>query len=174
MGARPSAPRARGEFQINEDRRFQEKTWLAQRVGWTIFVALLIAASLGAFGSGLLGRTTAGTPADGFWVEYEPVARLTGPTEVTVHVDSRRVSGRQVHLVLGGDYPDAAEIQSLLPWPAGGGARPDGVVLTFDAHDGAGELKFVLHLKFNRIGAVDGRLGMPGGPTLTITHWIHP
>lgn len=164
----------RGELQIDEDSAFQDKTWIIQRIGWVFFGALLIAAILGAFGSGLLGGRTAGSPAEGLQVHYDPLARLTAPTEIIVVVDRQRVSGNEVTLLLGGDYVEHVQLESLLPRPGRGGAHPDGATLTFDAHGDAGELRFVLQLKFNRIGALTGEVRLLGGPAVRLRHLIYP
>lgn len=175
MGARPATPaQSRGALQIDDNPRFQARTWKAQRVGWALFAGMLLAAGAGVFGAGPISRTSAGSPAAGLRVEYERLARRAVPTEIIVHLGGGDPAAESVSLVLGGEYPGAAELQSSLPPPSGGGTRPEGAVLRFDAGGGSGARQLVLYVKFNRAGAVRGTIGLAGGPTLTLNHWIYP
>lgn len=167
--------RARGEFELEDDEPFQRRTWIVQRVGWVLLLVVLTASALGGLGPGLLGRSTAGSPETGLWIEYERIGRQDSPITVALHIDRRLVAGDRLHLVLGGDYLRGAELESLLPRPSGGGAAPQGGVLDFDLHGGgAGVLRFVLRLKFTEAGVFRGEAGLLGGPTLKVSHWIYP
>lgn len=161
-------------LQIDTDPAYQRRVWRAQRIGWIAFVALMIAALLGVFGAGPLSSTVAGSKADGLWVEYERLARALAPSTLIIHVDRRPGAGDPVQVMLGGDYVHAAQIESLTPPAASGGAAPDGAVLGFDAPGEGGELRFVIHLKFSRPGPVRGQVAVPGRTPLEISHWVHP
>jgi hypothetical protein len=170
-----AAARARGKLQVDEDELFQHRTWIVQRVGWTLLLAVLIASALGGLGPGLLGRSTAGSPETGLWIEYERIGRRDSPTSIALHIERRLVAGDRLHLVLGGDYLRGAELESLLPRPSGGGAAPQGGVLAFDLHGGGeGMLRFALQVKFTEAGVFRGEIGLLGGPTLKVSHWIYP
>jgi hypothetical protein len=174
MSASSKAAQGRPELQIETDLLYQRRVWRAQRIGWIVFVALLVAASLGVFGAGPLSTTVAGSKADGLWVEYERVARALAPSTLVIHVDRRAGTADPVPVMLGGDYVRAAKIESLTPPVASGASTPDGAVLRFEAPGDAGALQFVVHLKFSRPGLARGQIAVPGRAPLEISHWVHP
>lgn len=161
-------------LQIETDLAYQRRVWRVQRIGWIAFVALLVAALLGVFGAGPLSTAVAGSKADGLWIEYERFERLLAPSTLIIHVDRRPGAGDPVQVMLGGDYVQAAQIESLTPPAASGGSTPDGAVLRFEAPAGEGAVQVVVHLKFSRPGLVRGRVAVAGRTPLEISHWVHP
>ncbi|HEX6978868.1 MAG TPA: hypothetical protein VF342_06175 [Alphaproteobacteria bacterium] len=169
-----NAEQGRRDLHVDADLAFQKRSWRVQRIGWAVCAILLAAAALGFFGAGAFSTTTAGSPAAGFWVEYERFVRGFAPSELIVHVDRRLVAGDRVNIVLGGDYVRAVELRTLLPPAASAGASPDGAVIAFDAVGGPGELRFVFQIRFSRPGPAAGRVGLQGAPALETRHWVYP
>jgi hypothetical protein len=162
------------EFQIDADLAYQERIWRAQRIGWLVFVALIIAALIGLLGPGPLSSTSAGAPADGLWIEYDRFARQDAPTTIVLHADRRLARGDEIGLVLSGDAVRGLELTSTTPPADGSGVAHDGVVLRFRTDRQPGTLTIVLHVKPQRMGLHSSRIGLAGGPAYDIRQWIFP
>jgi hypothetical protein len=162
------------ELHVSADLAYQQRTWRVQRVSWVVMLGILAAAALGVFGSGALSTATEGSKADGLWVEYDRFVRRQAPSELIVHLDRKQITGEQVHVVLRGGYPRSMQVESVLPQPSGGGPSADGAVLRFDVNGHTGQLQIVFHFKLATLGPVRGEVGVQGGPTVKITHWVYP
>lgn len=167
-------PQDNGELQIDVALAYQERTWRLQRIGWGVFIALIIAALAGLFGAGPLSSTRAGTPTDGLQVEYERIARLNAPTTIVVRADRRLARGDELGVTLSGDMVRGLAMESSMPPADGATVLPDGVVLRFKAGRQPGELTIVLQAKPQRVGRLSSGIGVAGGPAHTIRQWIHP
>ena len=69
--------------QIREERGFQEKLWTAQSIGWVLMLLFVIAALLGATGSGgplSMARAQSGQAT----VDYPRIARWQASTQMIV------------------------------------------------------------------------------------------
>jgi hypothetical protein len=174
MSAPSERAPGRPDLSTHADLPYQERTWRAQRAGWVIFLVILIAGALGAFGTGPFSRTTVGSRGDGFWVDYDRFARLLAPSELVVHVDRDRIAGDRMNLVLAGALAHAAEIESTTPRASAAAAVPDGIAMSFETRGERGDRRVVLHLKFKRAGPVNGRISLADGPVLPIGLWVHP
>lgn len=125
---------ARGAIEIESDRRFQERLWTLQRVGWLLMLGLVCAALLGATGAGgsiAMGKTS-GTGAS---VEYPRIARWQRTERVRISL--RPSVKSESRLLLGPGFLDSFSISSMTPQPKSTQARGDGVLLTFDRRPGA-------------------------------------
>lgn len=174
MSAPSERAQERPALSIQSDLAYQLRTWRVQRAGWVLFVMILVAGALGAFGGGLFSRTTAGSRGDGFWVDHDRFARALAPSKLVIHVDRDRIAGDRVTLVLGGDLARAPEIESTMPRASASAAVPDGVAMSFETRGAQGDRQVALHLKFDRPGPVSGRISFDGGPALPIGLWVHP
>jgi hypothetical protein len=162
------------ELHLSADLAYQQRTWRVQRVSWVILLGVLAAAALGVFGSGVLSTTTEGSKADELWIEYDRFVRRQAPSALILHLDRKQSTGEQVHVVLRGGYPRSMQVESVLPQPSGGGLTADGAFLKFDVNGHTGPLQIVFHFKLTALGPVRGEVGVQGGPTVKITHWVYP
>jgi hypothetical protein len=162
------------ELQIDADLAYQRRTWRMQRIGWFVFVLLVVAGLTGIFGSGPLSRTVAGGPTEGLSIDYERFARLHAPTTFIIRVDRRLARGDEIVVALSGDAVRGLELPATTPPVEGAGVAPGAILLRFKADRQPGELTIVLHAKPRRIGRLSSQLGVPGGPAHTIRQWIYP
>jgi hypothetical protein len=167
-------PQDRTGLQIDEDPAFQARSWRVQRVGWGVFVVLIIGGLCGLFGSGPLSRATAGSAGDGFEVEYDRFARAHAAATFVIHVNRRLARNDELGILLAGDVIDAIELESSTPPADGTRVTPDGAVLRFKTDRQAGTLTIVLYAKPRRPGALTSRIRVEGGPAHDIRQFVYP
>lgn len=120
-------------LEVHEDRRWQEKFWVAQRFGWAIMALLLLGAILGATGKGGVlasasERTSAGV------IEYPRITRWQSDEQVTVRLPPS--AGGQVEVAFSRDFLDLFSLDSVQPEPSEVGATGEGHVFTFNVEPG--------------------------------------
>jgi hypothetical protein len=162
------------ELQINADPVYQARTWRVQRIGWGVFVVLIIGGLTGLFGSGPLGRATVGSPGEGFAADYDRFARVHASSTLVMQIDRRLSRNDEIGIVLSGDIVRAIEIESTTPPVDGTSLNPAGAVLRFRTDRQPGELTVVLYAKPQRAGVLASRIGVHGGPLHEIRQWTYP
>jgi hypothetical protein len=170
----PPPAHDRAGLQIDADLAYQERTWRVQRIAWGIFVVLIIGGLSGLLGSGPLSHSSAGSPGDGFTVDYDRLARAHASTTLVMHIDRRLSRNDEVGIVLSGDAVRTIEFESTTPPADGTSLNPAGAVLRFRTDRQPGELTVILYAKPRQMGALTSRIGVQGGPVHEIRQWIYP
>jgi hypothetical protein len=168
------AKRSEPALQTEADLGFQRRTWRVQRVGWIVFLIVVVVALAGLFGSGPLSRSEAGSHASGLRIEYERFARLHAPTTLVIRADRRLARNDELPVVISGSAIQGLELPSTMPPPDGTGVAPDAVVLRFRTDRQPGELTVVLHAKPQQAGLLVTQIGVGEGPAHAVRQWIYP
>jgi hypothetical protein len=142
-----------------------KKGWVVQRVGWIILVLILIAASLGLFGNGLLSKSSAGER--NAIIYYERFARFESQTELNLQVQNV-ADGVEVRIPQS--YIHSMEVEKVIPEPTRQRLEPDYLVLFFDAK-GSASLSVVFNPE--RTGTVAAVIEV-NGERIPISHFIYP
>ena len=135
-------------YPIQEDMKFQQRSWSVERVGWIALGLFLLVALAGYLGDGRTSARTVSNPP--FTVEYDRFQRLTKEARYTVHIDG---SAGERQLLISADFQRDYEIASVEPRPARSSAGPDGLDLRFAAQ--AGGLTVVIWAHPRRFGVAD-------------------
>ena len=99
-------------MEIDTDVDFQRRVWTAQRVGWLIIAAVIVAALLGFFGTGPLSR--ASSQGSGLRVEYERFGRLQQPMRLRFLLPESKLDAE---IALGRAYLETFRIEQITPEP---------------------------------------------------------
>lgn len=117
--------------EIAEDRSFQERFWVAERVAWIGFVLLIAAAVSGLLGSG--GPFSRGEAVSGeSQIDYPAQARWEAGEELNIRLGG--APGERI-LALSQTFADAFEIEDIQPPPTRVESGADGQSLVFLATD---------------------------------------
>ncbi len=162
-----AAPVRPDGLQIDENRRFQEGFWIAQRCAWGGFmlVALITATGIGGRGGTLAqGHVTIGN-AEVTWPRF---TRRGAPETLTI-----RLSGPETgpELLVGSDMQRLFQIEAITPRPAmerGG----DPLRLAFFP-DPAAPNALRLSLRSQKAGVASYTIGI-GGEETTLTTYVLP
>lgn len=132
-------------LELETDRRFQERFWVFQRIGW-VAMLLLVAAALaglaGTSGAASSGRVEAG----GATIDYPRIARWQTADTMTIEFSGSGLA--QVRLPAA--FADAFSIENVTPQPAKVVATPDGPLFEFDLGGGEGPKKVNFAVRADR------------------------
>ena len=120
---------------IETDRVFQERFWIAVRIGWAAMIAVMVAAILGFTGSGGTFSAQA-LQAGNVTVEIPSVSRWAASDTLTIVID--QPSERTTVWIPAG-FGDVFSIESVTPQPQSVSAGPDGDEFVFELKPGRGE-----------------------------------
>lgn len=162
------------DLEINQDLTFEQRSWRVQRVGWTVFSLILLAALLGLLGGpGPLSSRTAGEDSP-FQVTYEGFARHNGPTKLTFQLQPGAVAGDEVRVWLSSQYLESIQIERIEPEPNEIALSDDRVTYVFPLSDAGAGGRIVLHILPQTLGRREVRLGIEGGPEHSFTQFVFP
>jgi hypothetical protein len=169
---RPNLPPVRDDgIQIAEHRRSQERFWTVERVAWICFGLIVIAALLGAFGSGGLLATKI-TETRAAVIEHPRIGRWEGTDEMTIRFKPDP-SRQAFSLRLSPSFAESFQVEDVQPLPARSTIGSDGQTLFFDVpnHSG-GAIK--LHLRAQSAGSASFEISVNDGQPETLTSFIFP
>lgn len=158
-------------LEVDEDLAFQRGAWVVQRVAWSLFAAIIVAALLGLFGRGLLSSAESSAGGGDLSASYDRVARILTPTtlEVTLPVD-----GDEVKLWVDRQYLDRMGLQDVHPDPDSVEGSAERWTYTFKPAPDATELVVIFQLKPQSVGKANAKLGAEGGPGLDFSQLVLP
>jgi hypothetical protein len=120
------------QFPIREDMRFQRRSWIVERIGWSAFVLLALIGLSGLFGTGPLSWQKAS--GGSLSIEYERFQRATRLARYTYEVKPQTEPELRLHL--NGAFQRNFEISKIQPEPVRTAAGPDRMDLVFPASGG--------------------------------------
>lgn len=131
---------------VRTDRVFQERFWIAVRIGWMAMAAVLLAAIMGLTGSG--GSYSAQTlPAGDATVEIPAISRRAASDTMTIKTSSPL--DRMTVLIPAG-FGDVFSLESVNPQPRSVSAGPNGDEFVFELKPGSGETSIEFSLRASR------------------------
>lgn len=136
-----------GDLDVETDRSFQEKFWVAERVGWLLMALVVVAAAVGLTGKGgPLARDTAA--AAGAIIDYPRISRWQTPDQLSVTFPA---SARgEADVLLPSAFTKIFSVESVAPEPSQVVATPDGLRFTFDIGDAPGPRTAAFNVRASR------------------------
>jgi hypothetical protein len=160
-------------LQIDEDIRFHERLWRAQRVAWGMAGVVLLLGVLGLFSQGLLDRRSA-TSEDGLLtVSLGRFARAEATRQFSVSVDPAAVRDGRVRLRLGSEYAGGVRFDAISPQPSSVSAAGDWFVYEFEVEEGSG---LVVHFHVTHVDRWmhTARFRVGDGPEVRLSQFVFP
>jgi hypothetical protein len=158
-------------YPIQEDMQFQRRTWLAERIGWSVMVVLVIAALSGVFFHGPVSRTVAKSTDESMAIEYERFAHKTALTHFIIRASAPLPD--QVLVRLGPSFASMHDIDSLEPRPIRSSGGSYGLEFVF-LRSGAGDLGVNIAARAKRFGVMSLHVEVEGRGALNITQLVYP
>jgi hypothetical protein len=134
-----------GDLEINQDLRFQERMWVAQRAGWIGMLAIAVVALLGFIGHGPLTGGTAGS-AGGLEVDYARFARHRADTELVFTAHPAVIADGQVQLGINAEYLEGLEVRGILPEPESVSIDARWVTYSFQVADASQPVRITFNI----------------------------
>jgi len=159
-GVATPAPTAGGPLHVDSDDTFTSREFTAESVGWFLLALVLVAAMLGALGSGPLSSSQAASTSGRMTLGYQRITHQDADDHVVIEVVSGTGTGA-VTIQLGGEWLDGLDLRQITPRASEEGATPVGVDLTIPVR-GAGPVRVVLSFRMRSLGPTRGVLRAGG------------
>ena len=130
---------------VETDRRFQERFWIAVRIGWLGMAAIMVAAILGFTGSGgsFSGQRLSAGEAT---VEIPAVSRWAASDTMTIKTSA---PAKRTTILVPAGFGDVFSLESINPQPQSVSAGPQGDEFVFELKPG-GETSIEFSLRASR------------------------
>jgi hypothetical protein len=144
------------QFPIREDMRFQRRSWIVERLGWSLLVLVALVGLSGALGIGPLSWHRASNGS--LLVEYERFQRITRLARFTFNASGQ--TGPELRLHLSDAFQKNFEVSDIQPQPTHSATSPDGIDLIFAAGGAnAGRIVIWAHSRHYGVSDITARLG---------------
>jgi hypothetical protein len=167
-------PKQVGDLEVHEDLTFENRQWGAERVGWLVMLAVVIAALLGAFGRGPLSKKSRQASDASLSIDYDRFGRLEAQTDVKLHIAEGAVSDGELRLWLDRAYLAKFEIREINPEPERIDLSTDRATLVYRVSGQKGPLNVNLNLEPIEMGAVKGAVGVEGSAPVDFDQFVYP
>ena len=162
------------------DDDFKRRQWRAQRVGWAILLAIVVAATLGLFGTSPLAGKVVATEQDGarYEAEYSRFTRYQHMDRLHLRVHAPEASGDTLRVAFSNDFVENVMIASSFPEADGGGATAEGALFEFKVDDWSQPIVLTFEYEprkaFWSPGTVTIAAGDAAPVQLPLTTWVYP
>ena len=166
-------PQDTGDIQLSEDIKFQERYWKVQRLGWGLFLLVLLAAIAGLLGSGPLSSRSASAPDGSLRAEYERFCRIERKSVLQAIAAPSAAAGGRLRIWIVRDYLQRVDLERVVPQPERVETFPDRLLFTFAAADGQQSvIQFVLEPHAPGRQAIS--MGVEGKAAVSFRQFIYP
>lgn len=163
-----------GDLEIPQDMAFQEREWIAQRIGWIAMLVIVMVALTGLLGAGPLSQATAGDNERPLQIAFPRFAHVETPTELTIHLKAGAAMSNEARIWLSRAYLQDNEVRQVVPPPDRVEAGADRLIFVFQISDPAQEAAFTFFIEPQQIGAHSGNVGLDGGATVSFNQFVYP
>lgn len=118
---------------VFEDIRFQNLSWVLQRIGWVAVALIVTAAATGVLSHGALSHVVARQDGLSLTVGYERFQRMT--VLYRFDITAQPGAGDQITLSFNKAFWDAYEIDAIQPQPVRSTSNDGAFELTFEVGD---------------------------------------
>lgn len=137
-------PKVDGAVAVGEDLKFQERWWTFERIAWTMFLLILFADVLGAFGNGWLAKAHIEQAGSGVQIKYERIERTFTPSKMTLEFGPDAIKDGKIQLYVRGNLVKDLGATRVIPQPESTAIGHDGLTYTFPALGSETEVAFEL------------------------------
>ncbi len=123
------------DLESPSQKKIVEREWVAERIGWFVLAAFVIAALLGLLGPGPLSRCRSTSPDKTLTVEYYSIQRYSAPAELHIHLTALDEREEVVRLRFKRSFTDHTTIEKIVPEPTVTEARGDWIIYSFRMSD---------------------------------------
>ncbi|MCC2642374.1 MAG: hypothetical protein K0S45_2787 [Nitrospira sp.] len=161
------------DLEFEQDLPFQFQAWRLQRVGWGLLALILLAASVGLFGHGMLADATVHDSLEVLKVDYQRFLRYDTPTFFTITLPAPARTDDSVRVQLHDQYLKDVTLHEVMPAPAKVTRTAEGIEFEFHvSQSDSAVLRFSASMK--TMGAVTGLIRTMDQDWLWFTHYVYP
>lgn len=157
------------DLQIEEDLSFEQREWKAERIGWAIMAAIILAAVLGAFGGAGVFLYQRLTFTQAVEMEYPLFGRYLTPLTLTFRAPEQNKHSLRT-ISFSESYAHAMQAERIIPAPSRIEARNGLLVYTF----AGSPREITFSMKAEEAGVVRGQVGVGGQALQSFQQFIYP
>ena len=161
-------------LQVEEDIGFERKEWKVERIAWLVMLLVVLAATAGLFGNGLLSRTTKSTSDGQLEIAYQRFARSGGRTTLEVTVAPGVSQEDEVKVLVSRGYLSRFQIRQVTPEPDSAESSGDSLAFVFKVGDSRSPLEVEFNLEAEAAGRTRGTVAVGEGPALRFSQFVYP
>jgi hypothetical protein len=163
-----------GDLDIDHDMKFVRRSWMVQRIGRIVWLLLIIAAMLGAFGHGWLASDRAVTANGKLSVEYERIAHVQAPIRMQINVAAGTSTESEFRLWIDRGYLDDGILRMISPEPVHMETSGERIIYAFRSFGPSQDAHITIDIETEKFGRKDFEFGLVDGPELEVTQLILP
>lgn len=164
-----------GKIELQQDERFQKLEWKIQRVGWTLWVVVIIAGLAGLLGgSGPLSDIRVVADDGSLSVNHQRFVHHNQMTKIRLQIMDDLIGQDEVRIEISGELLALTHLQSVQPAPDQTFVSDRGTVLVFPLDQTRRCPEIILHLEFEEIGRSGGTIGLQSHTPVTIHTIVYP
>jgi hypothetical protein len=162
-----------GSIDLDDEIDWQRRSWKFQSWGRFAVVLFVIAGALGLFGGGIMGDEKVRDPQNQLEVQHPRFARHDSAYDVRITVQPALIRDGKVAIWIDHELLKDLVVEGVMPEPESVEKSDAGIVLHIRS-DAKGPLFIDGYLRTRRFGPGEGRVGVVGGPTVHLKHFIYP
>jgi hypothetical protein len=140
---------------LEEHPRVQRLGWAVSRIAWGVMAAVVVAALLGLFGGGPLGRRSTNHPS-GVVLRYDGFGRYGADSGLLFEIPASAAGGNERSVWVDTDYLQSMKIDHISPEPDMVTQTRDGYRYTFLVSDRVPVLEATFDLTAAEVGRIQG------------------
>lgn len=145
---RDSVPKVEESIAVGENLEFQRRWWQFERIVWVMFLLILIADVLGAFGRGWLAKAKRATPDGAMTLDYERIARASTPSVMTLKFGKSAIHDGRIQVYVSDSVVKPLGAQRISPQPSVSTIGDGGTTYTFPATQAPAVVQIALEPSF--------------------------
>jgi hypothetical protein len=157
---------------LQDDIAFHRANWRAERIGWGLILAIILAGVFGLTGRGPLGTTTVGDTT--LMVNYDRVMRNDAPGKARIRIGPPITNDTVVHLWVSRTILATCSLQRVVPLPLRTISMSDRTTFDFRVEPGSDSMIVVLDCMPRSTGRYHGMIGVDGGPSIQLSNIVLP
>jgi hypothetical protein len=163
-----------GKFEVQEDSQFQQLEWRTERIGWIVWVLILVAGAAGLLGPGPLSSVSVETQDRQLAVEYNRISRRRADSDIVVRVAPQLIRNGEIRLHASSAFFENEAVERIDPQPREVVHAGGTVLHVFAAQPSAEPAVITFRTKAVRVGRHDYVLRVDGGPELRFWKFVLP
>lgn len=160
-----------GRLELAVDEQFQRTEWRLQRIGWGIWLTVLVAAAIGLFGPGWIGSREIRSEDGKIVVRYERFLNYHKPTRIDVVAENH---APELRVDIDNSLLDSVQMLHITPEPTRSTVTSSGITYQFEVDKGAANAKVTFDLEYDRYGAVVGKVRVSGRDAVQLNQFVYP
>jgi hypothetical protein len=162
-------------LQVGEDLEFKRRSLKAQKIGWVIMAAALVAGAFGLLGgSGLFVRTSVASSSEVISVHYPRFLRVRTPIDVHVNVYRDAVDANEIRITVDRAFLQQFEIHHINPVPSNETISDSSITYTISVSPEISDAVVTFNLEAEYAGISRGRITVDGEPEIEFWQVVYP